>query len=103
MRQNTVNPGEGRSWRRIKITLTVSPNRPKTAFLEPGDDPRGHPVATSSEFGAGAFNLANGKPLKIGFGQHDFFYGRMKNVRIYKRALPAAGIKELSDAERPRD
>ncbi len=44
-------------------------------------------VATSSTFDPAAYNLSNGRPLRIGFGQHDHFNGRIKNVRIYRRAL----------------
>ena len=44
-------------------------------------------VATSSTFDPAAYNLSNGRPLRIGFGQHDHFNGRLKNVRIYRRAL----------------
>ena len=42
------------------------------------------------------YNLNTRGPLKIGFGQHDFFNGKIKDVRIYKRALVASQIKELT-------
>ncbi|OGD20519.1 MAG: hypothetical protein A2W03_02185 [Candidatus Aminicenantes bacterium RBG_16_63_16] len=47
----------------------------------------GRRVARSSTFDPQEFNLSNGLPLRIGAGQHDFFRGRMKNVKIWTRAL----------------
>ena len=47
----------------------------------------GKKVASSSIFDPATYNLSNGQPLRIGLGQHDHFNGRMKNVRIYRRAL----------------
>ncbi len=44
-------------------------------------------VATSSRFAADDFDISNDQPLKIGFGAHDYFNGKLKNVRIYRRAL----------------
>ena len=41
------------------------------------------------------FNLLPNAPLKIGFGQHDYFNGRMKNLRIYSGQLTATQIKQL--------
>ena len=52
-------------------------------------------VATSSSFDPEAYNLTNGQPLRIGFGQHDFFNGHMKDVRIYNRALTDDEIGQL--------
>ena len=47
----------------------------------------GRRVARSSAFDPQDFNLANGLPLRIGSGQHDFFRGRMKDIKIWTRAL----------------
>lgn len=47
----------------------------------------GKQVAESTEFDPSEYNLSNDRPLKIGFGQHDYFNGRMKDLRIYSRAL----------------
>ena len=58
----------------------------------------GKQVATSSSFDPGAYNLTNGQPLRIGFGQHDSFNGRMKDVRIYRRALTEEEIVQLEGA-----
>lgn len=35
----------------------------------------------------GALNIDNGASLKIGLGQHDYFNGRMKDVRVYRGAV----------------
>jgi len=41
-------------------------------------------------------NIDNTAPLRIGLGQHDYFNGRMKDVRLYNRALGKAEIEALS-------
>jgi hypothetical protein len=42
------------------------------------------------------FNLNSESPIKIGFGSSDYFNGRMKELRLYNRALNDQEIKELS-------
>ena len=39
--------------------------------------------------------ISNEETLKIGFGQHDYFNGKMKNVRIFNRAVSEKKILEL--------
>jgi hypothetical protein len=41
-------------------------------------------------------DLTSGQPLQIGFGSHDYFHGRMRDVRLYRRALTAAQVKSLA-------
>lgn len=41
-------------------------------------------------------DIDNTAPLKIGLGQHDYFNGRMKGVRLYKRALNETEIAALA-------
>ncbi len=55
----------------------------------------GAKVASSSELDPGLFHLAGERPLKIGLGQHDYFNGRMRDVRIYNRALAPREIRQL--------
>ncbi len=55
----------------------------------------GIPVATSTTFKPADFDLANNRPLKIGFGAHDYFNGCISDVRIYDRALSAAQLTDL--------
>ena len=55
----------------------------------------GKRVAESDEFDAKDFDLTNEAPLQIGFGQYDFFNGRIKDVRLYRRALMEAEVTAL--------
>ncbi len=55
----------------------------------------GEHVAESSAFDPEQYDLSNAMPLKIGFGQHDYFNGRMKDLRIYDRALGDEEIRAL--------
>ena len=54
-------------------------------------------VSSSSTFDASRFNLQPNQPLKIGFGQHDYFNGKMKDVRVYRRALTSAQVTGLAE------
>jgi hypothetical protein len=49
-------------------------------------------AAESDAFDPKQYDLTNDRPLTIGFGQHDFFHGRMRDVRLYSRALSAADL-----------
>ncbi|MBW7890065.1 MAG: LamG domain-containing protein [Chitinophagaceae bacterium] len=41
-------------------------------------------------------NLNNGLPLQIGFGPNDYFNGRLRELRLYNRALNEREIRALS-------
>jgi hypothetical protein len=56
----------------------------------------GRLVSKSTSFNPRSFDLDPGTSLKIGFGQHDYFNGRMKDLRIYDRALNEKQIRELA-------
>ncbi|MAG93405.1 MAG: hypothetical protein CMJ48_06615, partial [Planctomycetaceae bacterium] len=56
----------------------------------------GELVARSTNFDPAAFDLSNGQPLKIGFGTHDYFKGRMRDLKIYRGALSAAEASEAA-------
>jgi len=56
----------------------------------------GQCVASSTPLDPAKFDLSNGAPLKIGFGQHDYFKGKMQDLRIYGRALTESEIGVLS-------
>jgi hypothetical protein len=59
-------------------------------------------VSSSSEFDKSRFQKPSGAALRIGFGQHDYFNGQMKDVRIFDRALEPQGIRRLTKGnERP--
>ena len=55
----------------------------------------GKRVAESTPFKPEAYNLNTNQPLKIGFGQHDYFNGRMRDVRLYDRALSSADVASV--------
>lgn len=57
----------------------------------------GKPAATSPKFTADAYDLSNGEPLKIGFGAHDYFNGKLSDVRVYGRALSDREIAKLAE------
>lgn len=56
----------------------------------------GKPVAESLPFEPARFDLAANTPLKIGFGEHDYFHGTLRHVRLYARALSEREVKRLS-------
>jgi hypothetical protein len=56
----------------------------------------GAPVAASAEFRPGDYSLSNGEPLRIGWGPTDYFRGSMRDLRVYRRALAAADVRDLA-------
>ena len=61
----------------------------------------GKAVSESSPFDARKYNLNTSQPLKIGFGQHDYFNGKMRDVRIYQRELKPSEIARLAQSNKP--
>ncbi|MFM8469699.1 MAG: LamG-like jellyroll fold domain-containing protein, partial [Limisphaerales bacterium] len=65
----------------------------------------GQLVAKSATFNTADYDLSVKQPLKIGFGEHDYFTGRIREVRLYRRALAdreiAALLKSSNLAETP--
>jgi len=57
-------------------------------------------VAQSSAFNGPDYDLSNHQPLRIGLAQHDYFNGKMRDLRIYSRALNEADVRALN--KRPR-
>jgi hypothetical protein len=55
----------------------------------------GRLAAESSQFDPADFDLSIDRPLRLGFGQSEYFDGRMADVRLYKGALSEMAIKEL--------
>ena len=47
-------------------------------------------VSVSSDFRPEDYDISNGKPLIIGFGNQDYFAGTMRDLRVYNRALSEA-------------
>jgi Concanavalin A-like lectin/glucanases superfamily len=56
----------------------------------------GKKVAESSQFNPQYFDITNDKPLKIGFGSHDYFNGKISDLRIYQSALSQKEIDKLA-------
>jgi len=59
-------------------------------------------VATSSCFDPADDDISNDQPLKIGFGEMDYFSGKIKEVRLYRTALSDSEVKILSPENLPR-
>ncbi|HVW35667.1 MAG TPA: LamG domain-containing protein, partial [Pirellulales bacterium] len=52
-------------------------------------------AAESNPF-TGEYDLTSDAPLKIGFGSNDYFRGKLRDVRVYDRALSPAEIAKLA-------
>ena len=48
--------------------------------------------SSSTDFDVKDFDLSNDQPLRIGSGPNDFFHGRLRDVRLYRRALSQAEV-----------
>lgn len=59
----------------------------------------GEPVAHSTDFEPDAFDLTGAAPLRIGFGAHDVFFGTMREIRLYSRALAPEEVQVLAGVE----
>jgi hypothetical protein len=59
----------------------------------------GRMVAETKAARAGALNVSNPQPWKIGAGSGDFFNGALADVRVFRRALTADEVQAL--ARRP--
>ncbi|MSS70225.1 MAG: LamG domain-containing protein [Candidatus Latescibacteria bacterium] len=55
----------------------------------------GRLAATSSPFNPADYDLSNDSPLRIGFGAHDHFNGKIRDLRLYSRALTDAEVSAL--------
>jgi hypothetical protein len=58
----------------------------------------GRLVAKSSPFEPGDYDVSTNQPLRIGFGQTEYFAGKMADVRLYNTALSEPMIQSLSSA-----
>ena len=56
----------------------------------------GGELGISSAFNAAEYDLSNALPLKIGLGQHDYFNGRLADMRLYRGALGEREIGNLA-------
>jgi len=53
-------------------------------------------VSESATFDAAKYDLTNRQPLQIGLGAQDYFCGDLADVRLYRGALSAEKVRELS-------
>jgi len=53
----------------------------------------GEMISSSDAFDSSKFDLSNRMPLKIGFGEMDYFTGKIREVRIFRRALTRKEIE----------
>jgi hypothetical protein len=81
--ENDIGPG----WKHI---VAIREKGILNLFLD------GKLVVKSSTFDPAEYDLSNDRPLRIGFGQTDYFCGRFADVRIYNRALAEAEIAKLA-------
>ena len=51
--------------------------------------------SSSTDFNAEDLDLSHDQPLRIGSGPNDFFHGRLRDVRLYRRALSQAEVPAL--------
>jgi hypothetical protein len=58
----------------------------------------GQLAAKSSSFDPAEYDVSTNQPLRIGFGQTEYFAGKMADVRIYNRNLTDEEIQKLSSA-----
>jgi outer membrane protein assembly factor BamB len=55
----------------------------------------GDPVARSSHFEPEAYDVSNDQPLNIGLGETDYFSGKIREVRLYNRAIGDQEVKSI--------
>ncbi|MGC9316422.1 MAG: LamG-like jellyroll fold domain-containing protein [Armatimonadota bacterium] len=56
----------------------------------------GEPVSQSAAGQPADYDIDSAMPLRIGFGQHDYFSGSISDLRIYRRALSGSEIAALA-------
>ena len=61
----------------------------------------GAPAGTCTMPDGPAFDLATGRGLKIGAGPGDYFNGWMRDLRIYREALPETALRQRCSTDRP--
>ena len=54
-------------------------------------------VVQSASFDPHAHPLTTNRPLLVGFGQHDYFRGKMRDLKVYRRALANDELLSLAD------
>ena len=57
----------------------------------------GKAIAVSPSYHEVDYDLSNGEPMFVGFGAHEYFKGKMRDLRIYGRALEATEVGRLAE------
>ena len=60
-------------------------------------------AARSPTYDGRALDVSNSKPLRIGLGSHDYFNGRLADVRLYRAALTESQIADLARRNKARE
>jgi hypothetical protein len=63
----------------------------------------GRLAARSEPFDPSAYDLSVNVPLRIGFGEQDYFTGRIREVRLHRRALAESEIAAAFESGEPND
>ena len=58
-------------------------------------------AVTSSAFPSDDYDISNAKPLTIGFGEMDYFSGKIREVHVYNRALDENEILAVQSVGAP--
>jgi hypothetical protein len=56
----------------------------------------GEPAGRSAEFRPADYDLTTKAPLRIGLGAHDYFRGRLADVRLYRGALSPEAVRKFA-------
>jgi hypothetical protein len=57
----------------------------------------GRQIACSPTFEPDDQDVSNNQPLRIGLGSHDYFNGRLADVRIYPKSLSPTELANLAN------
>lgn len=86
--------------RNVTLDRELAPGWRHLAAVKAGGELRlyvdGELAARSARFDPAEYDLSNGRPLKIGFGSHDYFNGRLCDVRLYRHALGDQDVAALA-------
>jgi hypothetical protein len=53
-------------------------------------------LKASAPVGPETYDVSNQQPFLIGFGPVDYFSGKLREVRLYNKAIPAGEIRQLA-------
>ena len=74
-------------WYRLTIVWDLVGSNPELKLYVDG-----RCVVQTAAFDPADYDLTNGQSLLLGFGKHDHFNGKIRDLRIYRRALSDADL-----------